>query len=120
MIKARNIPHYVIASRNLFNSKMTETMSKEIVDVLSKYNTTHIFKLGAFEHVFKLAHYNNALLKRYTLKSTLMASFNSYIGTFSYFVVRPSVFWESCLPHNATESLLNYVKILNSLSIYKC
>jgi hypothetical protein len=82
-------------------------MSKEIVDVLSKYSTTHVFKLGAFEHVFKLTHYNNALLKRYTLKSTIMASFNSYIGIFSYFLVRPSVFWESYLPHNARESLLN-------------
>jgi hypothetical protein len=26
MIKARRIPHYIIESRNLFNSKMTVTM----------------------------------------------------------------------------------------------
>jgi hypothetical protein len=35
MIKGRRIPHYIIESRNLFNSKMTKTMSTEIVDVLS-------------------------------------------------------------------------------------
>ena len=36
MIKARHIPYYIIESRNLFNSKMTEQMSTEIVDILSK------------------------------------------------------------------------------------
>jgi hypothetical protein len=30
MIKARHIPHYIIESRNLFNSKLTEKMSKQI------------------------------------------------------------------------------------------
>jgi hypothetical protein len=47
-IKDRHIPHYIIESRNLFNSKMTEKMSREIVDVLSKYDTTHVFTLDAF------------------------------------------------------------------------
>jgi hypothetical protein len=42
MIKARHIPHYIIESRNLFNSKMTEQMSKEIVDGLMKYDTTNV------------------------------------------------------------------------------
>jgi hypothetical protein len=45
MIKDRHIPHYILESRNLFYSKMTEKMSKEIVDVLSKYNTTHVFTI---------------------------------------------------------------------------
>ena len=31
-MKSRHIPHYIIESRNLFNSKMTEKMSKEIVE----------------------------------------------------------------------------------------
>ena len=52
VIKARHISHYIIARRNLFNSKMTEKMSREIVDVLSKCDTTQIFRLGAFEDVF--------------------------------------------------------------------
>jgi hypothetical protein len=56
MIKARHIPHYIIESRNLFYSKMTEKMSKEIVDVLSKYDTTHVFTLDAFDPILKLAH----------------------------------------------------------------
>ena len=47
LIKARHIPHYIIESRNLFNSKMTEQISKEIVDILSKYDTTQVFKLNA-------------------------------------------------------------------------
>jgi hypothetical protein len=33
LMKSRHIPHCIIESRNLFNSKMTEKMSKEIVDV---------------------------------------------------------------------------------------
>jgi hypothetical protein len=57
MIKARHIQHYIIESRNLFNSKMTEEMSRKSVDVLSKCDTTRIFKLGAFEYVYKLTHY---------------------------------------------------------------
>ena len=77
MIKARHIPHYIIESRNLFNSKMTEKMSNEIVDVLSKYDTTHVFTLDAFDRIFKLTHYNNALLKREALISTIMACFNA-------------------------------------------
>ena len=78
MIKARHIPHYIIESRNMFNSKMTEKRSKEIVDVLSKYHTTtHVFTLDAFECVFELAHYNNALLKRASLTSTIMACVNA-------------------------------------------
>jgi hypothetical protein len=28
--KTRHIPHYIIESRNLFNSKLTEKMSKQI------------------------------------------------------------------------------------------
>jgi hypothetical protein len=32
MIKASNIPNYIIEGINLFNSKMTEKMSTEIVD----------------------------------------------------------------------------------------
>jgi hypothetical protein len=47
--KAKRIQHYIIESRNLFNSKMTKQMSKEIVDVLKNCDTTQIFKLGAFE-----------------------------------------------------------------------
>jgi hypothetical protein len=60
-IKARHIQHYIIESRNLFNSKMTEKMSTEIVDVLSKYDTTHVCTLDAFDRIFKLTDYNNAL-----------------------------------------------------------
>ena len=52
MIKARNIPNYIIEGINLFNSKMTEKMSTEIVDVLCKYDTTHVFRLDAFQCVF--------------------------------------------------------------------
>jgi hypothetical protein len=63
MIKARYIPHYIIESRNLFNSKMTERMSKEIVDVLSKYDTTHVFTSEDFECVFEETHFSIALLK---------------------------------------------------------
>jgi hypothetical protein len=40
---------------------MTEQMSKEIVDVLSKYDTTHVCTLDAFNRIFKLTDYNNAL-----------------------------------------------------------
>ena len=103
MIKARHIPHYIIESRNLFNSKMTEKMSNEIVDVLSKYDTTHVFTLDAFDRIFKLTHYNNALLKREALISTIMACFNAYCNTFSSHVVTPSLFWISYIPHNATK-----------------
>jgi hypothetical protein len=52
MIKTRHIPHYIIKSRNLFSSKMTEKISMEIVDVLSKYNTTLVFTLDAFGTTF--------------------------------------------------------------------
>jgi hypothetical protein len=79
MIKARNIPHYIKESRNLFNSKMTENMSKEIVDVLSNYDTTHVFTLHAFECIFNLTRYNNALLKREALRSTIKACFIAYL-----------------------------------------
>ena len=50
-----------------------------------------------------------------TLQSTIMAGFNSCFGSFSSFVRRPSLFWESYLSHNATESLLNYMNILQNL-----
>jgi hypothetical protein len=60
MIKTRHIPHYIIESRNLFNSQMTETMSNEIVDVLSKYDTTYVFTLDTFDCVFKLTYVNRA------------------------------------------------------------
>jgi hypothetical protein len=43
MITARHIPHYIIESWNMFNSKMTYIMSTVIVDNLSKYHTTHVF-----------------------------------------------------------------------------
>ena len=119
MIKARNIPHYIIESRNLFNSKMTEKMSKEIVDVLSNYDTTHVFTLDAFEHIFKLTQYNNALLKHRALISTIMACFDACVCTFSYCVFCPSYLWNSCIPHNATNSLLNYVNILQNLKKVK-
>ena len=115
MIKARHISHYIIKCRNLFNSKMTEKMSTEIVDVLSKYDTTHVFTLDAFDRIFKLTHYDNAMQKPGALISTIMAFFNAYCNTFSSPVVNPSLFWISYIPHNATKSLLNYVNIRQNL-----
>jgi hypothetical protein len=116
MIKARHIPHYIIEGRNLFNSKMTEQMSKEIVDVLSKYDTTHVFMLDAFEGVFKETHFNNILLKHTVFTSTIVACFNTYSMLFSSFVECPDVCWYRYLPHNATQSLLTYVNILKKIN----
>ena len=115
MIKARHIPHYIIESRNLFYSKMTEKMSKEIVDVLSKYDTTHVFTLDAFDHMFKLTHDNNALLKDIALISTTMACFNDCVSTFTSCVFSPSYFLVSYIPQTATTSLMHYVNILQKL-----
>ena len=98
MIKAGHIPHYIIECRNLFNSKMTEKMSKEIADVLSKHDTTHVFTLDAFDRIFHEAHYNKALLKHTALLSILMACFNAYITAFSSYAACPSVFWYSYIP----------------------
>jgi hypothetical protein len=117
MIKGRRIPHYIIESRNLFNSKLTEKMSKEIVDVLSKYDTIHVFTLDDFERVFKLT--NNALLKDVALKSTIMACFKAYINTFSDYVCYTSTFWDLYTPHNATNSSLMYESILQHLKKMK-
>jgi hypothetical protein len=119
MIKGRRIPHYIIESRNLFNSKLTEKMSKEIVDVLSKYDTIHVFTLDAFERVCKLTNYNNALLKDVGLKSTIMACFKAYINTFSGYVCYTSTFWDLYTPHNGTNSSLMYESILQDLKKMK-
>jgi hypothetical protein len=51
LIQMTNARHYIIESRNMFNSKMTETMSVEIFDVLSKYDATNVFTLDTFEGV---------------------------------------------------------------------
>jgi hypothetical protein len=115
MIKARHISHYIIESRNLFNSKMTEKMSKEIVDVLSNYDTTHVFTLAAFDRICKFTHYDNALLKREALRSTIMACFIAYISTFTCYLCCPSSFWYLYIPHNVTNSLLEYENILQNL-----
>jgi hypothetical protein len=119
MIKARHIPHYIIESRNPFNPKITEKMSKEIVDVLSNYDTTHVFTLDAFDRNFMLTHYNNALLKREALRSTIMACFISYFATFSSYVYCLSSFWDLFIPHNVTNSLLEYKNILQNLKKVK-
>jgi hypothetical protein len=108
MIKGRHISHYIIESGNLFNSKLNEKMSKEIVDVLSKYDMIHVFALNAFEPVLKLTNYNNALLKDVALKSTIMACFKAYTNTFSGYVCCTSTFWDLYTPHNATNSSLMY------------
>ena len=119
MIKARHISHYIIEGRNLFNYKMTEKMSKEIVDVLSNYDTTHVFKLDAFDRIFKLTHYNNVLLKREALKSTIRDCFIGYCVNFSAYVFNPFSFWDLYIPHNASSSLLKYVNILQNLKKLK-
>ena len=82
MIQVRHIPHYIIESRNLFNSKMTEHMSMKIVDVLRKYDMTHVFTLHAFEYILALTHCNSTLLKRESLASTIMACFGACVDTF--------------------------------------
>jgi hypothetical protein len=61
----------------------------------SKYNTTLVFTLDAFECVFEEPHFNNALLKHESFTSTIVACFNDYIYTFSPYVVRPSLLWDS-------------------------
>jgi hypothetical protein len=94
---------------------MTEQMSKEIVDVLSNYDTTHVFTLDAFDRIFKLTNYNNALLKREALKSTIRACFTGYFVNFSSYVFCPFSFWDLYIPHNASNSLLKYVNILQNL-----
>jgi hypothetical protein len=115
MIKDRHIPHYIIEGRNLFNSKMTEQMSKEIVDVLSNYDTTHVFTLDAFHLTFKFTLYDNAVLKRKALISATMACFSAYLFNFSFYICHPFSFWNLCIPHNATNSLLKYENILQNL-----
>jgi hypothetical protein len=115
MVKARHIPHYIIESRNVFNFKMTENMSKEIVDVLSKYDTTHVFILDAFKCVLKLTYYSKALLKRASLESTITICFDAYMRNVSLFLEGPSSCWDSYILHNATQSLMNYVNILQYL-----
>jgi hypothetical protein len=119
MIKARHISHYIIQGRNLFNSKMTETMSKEIVDVLRNYDTTHVFTLHAFDGIFNLTRYNNALLKREALISTILACFIEYFAIFNFYVACPSSFWNVYIPHNVTNSLLKCVNILKKLKKVK-
>ena len=121
MIKDKLIPHYIIESRNLFNSKLTEKMSKEIVDLLSKYiyDTTHVFSLDAFKCVLKITKCNNVLLKNEALISTIMACFKDYLNIFGSHALDPSLFWDSYIPHNATKSLLNYVNILQNLKKMK-
>jgi hypothetical protein len=74
------------------NSKLTEEMSNKIVDVLSKYDTIRVFTLDAFERVFKLTNYNNALLKDVAFKSTIMACFKAYINAFYGYVCCTSTF----------------------------
>ena len=117
-IKTRNIPHYIIEGINLFNSKMTEKMSKKIVDVLSNYDTTHVFTLDAFDRIFKLTHYNNALLRRKVLISTIMTCFYGYFAAFFYACHVPT-FWNLYIPHNATNSFFRYVNILQNLKRVK-
>jgi hypothetical protein len=90
-------------------------MSKEIVDVLSNYDTTHMFTLDAFDRIFKLTHYNNPFLKREALISTIKACFIAYFTAFSFHVCCPSSFCDLCISHNATNSLLKYVNILQNL-----
>ena len=116
MTKARHIPHYIIESRNLFNSKMTEQMSTELVEVLSKYVTTHVGMLDAFKYVFEVTYFNTILLKHTAFTSTIIACFNAYSSSFCSTVKHSSVCWNRYLPHNARKSLLNYVNILKNLS----
>ena len=86
----------------------------------SRYDTTHVFTLDAFEHVFKVTHYNNALLKHEALISTIMSCFSHWFVSLHSFEIRPSSISDSCIPpHNATKSLLNYVNILKNLKNQK-
>ena len=48
-----------------------------------------------------------------------MTSFSSYFGTFSSYVLIPSLFWASCIPQNATNNLMNYVNIQQNLKQVK-
>ena len=90
-------------------------MSNEIVDVLSTYDMTRVFKLDAFKIVLEKTRYNNELLKRETFESTIMFCFIGCTSTFSYYVADPFLFWIPYIPHNAKQSLLNYVNILQNL-----
>ena len=116
MIKARHISHYIIESRNLFNSIMTETMSEEIIDILSKYGTAHVCRLNAFENVLEVTHYENALLKHAALTSTVIACYSPYFEGLTGVV---SLLWDSYLPHNATQSLLICLNILENFEKVK-
>ena len=94
-------------------------MSKEIVDVLSNYDTTHVFTLDAFHLTYLFTHYNNASLKREALISTTRACFSAYLFNFSFYICSPFSFWKLCIPHNATNSLLKYKNILQNLKKVK-
>jgi hypothetical protein len=43
-----------------------------------------------------------------------MACFNAYIITFSSYMCCPFTFWDLCIPHNATNSLLKYENSLQN------
>ena len=61
-----------------------------------------------------LTHYNNALLKREALISTVMACFSAYFTALTAYVFCTSSFWDLYIPHNATKSLLKYMDILQN------
>jgi Na+-translocating ferredoxin:NAD+ oxidoreductase RnfD subunit len=88
----------------------------EIVDVLSTYHMTHVFTLDAFEIIFKATHYNNELLKREAFKSTIMACFLGCTSNLYCLAEAPFLNWKRYIPHNAKQSLLNYVTIARNFT----
>jgi thiamine transporter ThiT len=105
------VPHTKILHA-LFGARtplLFETYSSFLLDM------THVFTLDAFESVFQVTQYKNELLKRESFKSTIMACFLGCTTNFSYFVAAPFLFWNSYIPHNAKQSLLNYRTILQNL-----
>ena len=44
-----------------------------------------------------------------------MACFSAYLFNFSFYICHPFSFWNLCIPHNATNSLLKYENILQNL-----
>ncbi|CAC5402860.1 unnamed protein product [Mytilus coruscus] len=121
-LSGKNLPHYIIEERNLFNSKLTDSLSTSLQVDLNyfKDNIMDILYLKSFDRLKEASRdFCLDLLENVTEKSVILQCWDDKIKRLYHDFTNFQFFWLKYDRYSSLESILKYKDILSEIEHYK-
>lgn len=116
-LEKMNLPHYLLPSRNLFNSKLTLDLSKKLQNAIEKYmkDVRNVIHLRSFDYVRELPRQNNQL-ELYTEVSIINRYCLQKIEKLYFHYSQTNLFWVNYNRVVTNDSINIYEHILKGIT----